>query len=155
MDITPVVVIFIASMIIYTTVLGCIEIVVYIRLKMHAQRVQGQVKYAHFTSLRYHSYGEVGFTYQIGGVFYHKKQAVPKKTVQALLPLPSERAISRGASKKEVTVLFLPQNPSIARLLIAPRDHKRMYLFVMMLVFLGVFALGMLLAMALGNQPGN
>jgi hypothetical protein len=143
-DLTPIVVIFLGSMVIFCIALGCTEIVVYCRLKMHARRVTGQVTSAFILSDRLHSYGEVGFTYQVGGVFYHKNQTVPKKTAQALLPLPSKRAISRGASKKEVTVLFLPQNPSIARLLITPRDHERMCLFIVMLVSLGAFALAIL-----------
>ncbi|HEY7417422.1 MAG TPA: DUF3592 domain-containing protein [Ktedonobacteraceae bacterium] len=137
MDITPVVVIIFASTFIYFIVLGCIEIVVYIRLKLHARQVTGQVTSAYITSTMrsLYYYGEAGFTYQVGGVTYRKNQTVTKKIAKSLLPLPSRKARLRGVTK-EVTVLFLPQNPSIARLLMAPRDHEKMYNFIIALGFL-------------------
>jgi|SRR5579884_308617 len=130
-------------------ILGCIEFNVSGKLKRHAQEVKGHVTYVDIKAERAligsHIYGTVEFTYQVGDVTYRKKQTVDGLTARVLLPRES----------REVTVLFLPQKPSVARLFMARRDHKRIRNFAWALGFLGLVVLFILfiLLVAVSSQP--
>jgi hypothetical protein len=130
-------------------ILGCIEFNVSGRLKKHAKEVKGYVTYVDIKAERAligsHIYGKVEFTYQVNDVTYCKRQTVDGLTARVLLPRES----------REVTVLFLPQKPSVARLFMARRDYKRIHNFTWALGFLGFIVLFILflLLIAISNQP--
>ena len=119
------------------------------KLKKRAQEVKGRITYVDIKAERAligsHIYGKVEFTYQVGDVTYRKRQTVDGLTARVLLPRES----------REVTVLFLPQKPSVARLFMACRDHKRIRNFTWVLGFLGfiVLLILFLLLVAISNQP--
>lgn len=139
----------IVTWIIVGQILGCVELIVSGRLKRHAQKVKGQITYVDIKAERAligsRTYGKVEFTYQVNDVTYRKRQTVDGLTAIVLLPRES----------REITVLFLPQKPSVARLFMEPRDHKRMYNFtwtLSFLIFVVLFILFLLL-IAISSQP--
>jgi hypothetical protein len=138
----------IAAWIMVCLTLGCIELIISGKLKRRAQQIKGRITYVDLKAERVligsRVYGEVEFTYQVNNVTYRKRQTVDGLTARVLLPYES----------REVTVLFLPQNPSVARLFMASRDHKRMYNFFGAIGFLGFVILLILfiLLVAISSQ---
>lgn len=107
---------------------GFWEIVTTRKLHTHAQSVRGHIDDVDIKSAgQAGSYGKVIFRYTVNDITYSKKQTVNKYTAMALL-----------SGSKEVTVLFLPKKPSVARLALNPSNYTRILGLIIALIILGI-----------------
>jgi hypothetical protein len=124
--------------------MGCVEFTVAHRLRKHGENVEGYIEYVDLKSTRPGGvYGKVCFTYKVHDRTYTKKQTVDKDTAVAFLTgMPA----ASWLSKQQITVIFLPRRPSIARLAAAPSDRLRILNFVVALIVLGFIVALMLIS---------
>lgn len=100
------------------------------KLAEHAESTKGQLLDVDIKTISQKggAYGVVIYTYQVGNDTYSIKQAVDRDTARSFLQSRS----------KEVTVLFLPEKPSLARLEIAPSDYMKNQLLIAAVFLLSI-----------------
>ena len=144
-------------MLLIMVIIGCGELMVTRRLRKHGERIAGQIENIDLKSTIRPAgvYGKVRFTYRVNERTYIQEQMVDKGTALALLS--GQPAFPLRSGPTQVTVLFLPKRPVLARLAIAPSDYMRMVNCVVALIVLGVLA-ALILAIVLASvnmQPDD
>jgi hypothetical protein len=128
-----------------TLIMGIWEIITAHRLKKHARSTTARIEDIDIKSAgQAGTYGKIRFTYTVNDTTYTKKQTINKYVAMGLLSGP-----------KEVSILFLPKKPSVARLVQAPTNTMRIRSMVIVLITLVVVALLILIGVLLvaNNQP--
>lgn len=125
-------------------ILGVWEVIVAHRLKKHARSTTAHVEYVDIRGNRFGVYGKMRFSYTANNKIHSKQQTVSKYVAMGLLSGP-----------KEVSILFLPKKPSVARLAQEPTNYMRMFNMAITLVILVVLVLLALfiILVTINNQP--
>lgn len=126
-------------MLLIMVIFGGGELMTTRQLRKHGERIEGQLEDIDLKSgYPRRVYGKVIFTYRVNERTYIQEQTIDKDAALALLS--RQPAFPLLSGPMQVTVLFLPKRPVLARLAIAPADYMRVVGCVVALIVLGVLA---------------